>query len=69
MDVIARTAFGLELNTQKEKDNPFVKMAHKLLKPNNILAMVLCKYFSFTYEFEPVRSLQHGIMCFQSALK
>ena len=42
MDVIARTAFGLELNTQKEKDNPFVKMATRLMKPRMVLLFVMC---------------------------
>ena len=29
MDTIAATAFGLELNSQKDPDNPFVKMGKK----------------------------------------
>ena len=30
MDVIATTAFGLKLNCQKDKENPFVKKAQKI---------------------------------------
>ena len=42
MDVIAQIAFRLELNTQKEKENPFVKMANRMIKPRNALLFVLC---------------------------
>ena len=47
MDVIARTAFGLELNTQKQKDSPFVKMAELVARPNNALLTATCELFSF----------------------
>ena len=42
MDVIARTAFGLELNTQKEKDSPFIQMANKIMRPSSTVLTVMC---------------------------
>ena len=44
MDVIARTAFGLELDTQKEKDSPFVKMANKMMRPRSAVLAVMCNF-------------------------
>ncbi len=45
MDVIASTAFGLEVDSQKDKNNTFVKMAEKAFKFNLFrpLVFVLCK--------------------------
>ena len=45
MDVIARTAFGIEIDSQLNKDNPFVVHAHKTMNQNFFRPAVLiaCK--------------------------
>ena len=51
MDVIARTGFGYELNTQKDPNNKFTVMAKKIMNANikNPFVFVLCKYCNSEY--------------------
>ena len=42
-DVIAKIAFGLELNALKEKDSTFVKMATRITTFSPFLMAVICK--------------------------
>ena len=46
MDVIARTAFGIETDTQKNPNSPFVVNANKLFNANfaRPVLIVYCKY-------------------------
>ena len=46
MDVIASTAFGLKMDSQKDKNNQFVKMAKKIFDFSifNPIFIVACKY-------------------------
>ena len=46
MDVIARTAFGYEINSQKDPNNKFIVMAKKIMNVgfNSPFMLVLCKY-------------------------
>lgn len=46
MDVIARTAFGIEVDTQKNPNSPFVSYAKKLFAINMARPAILlyCKY-------------------------
>ena len=46
MDVIASTAFGLKIDSQKDKNNQFVKMAKKMFEFSflNPLVIIACKY-------------------------
>ena len=46
MDVIASTAFGLKIDSQKDKNNQFVKMAKKLFEFSLLhpLVLIVCKY-------------------------
>ena len=46
MDVIARTAFGLKVDSQKDKNNKFVRMAKKMFEFGflNPLIVLGCKY-------------------------
>ena len=48
MDVIARTGFGYELNTQKDPNNKFIVMAKKIMNAGfkNPFVFVLCKYLT-----------------------
>ena len=41
MDVIARTAFSIELDTQKNPNSPFVLYAKKLFQPTSFIRPVL----------------------------
>ena len=45
MDVIATTAFGLKINSQKDETNPFVTMAKKTTKMSltNPFLIIICK--------------------------
>ncbi len=47
MDVIAITAFGLQMDTQSDPDSTFVKMAKKIfnIKPFSAMAIAICKEF------------------------
>ena len=54
MDAIATTAFGLKINSQKDKDNPFVTMAKKTSKGSlmNPFFIIICKsqlFFHFIH--------------------
>ena len=46
MDVIARTAFGIEVDSHQHKDNPFVIHTKKTLGQNLVKPAVLigCKF-------------------------
>ena len=44
-DVIAKIAFGLELNTLKEKDSTFVKMATRITTISQFAFAVMCECF------------------------
>ena len=42
MDVIARTAFGVDVNSQKNPDDIFVNHAKVIFHPNKLFFAVLC---------------------------
>ena len=46
MDVIASTAFGLQIDSQKDMGDPFVQMAKKVfnLKKFTLISLVGCKF-------------------------
>ena len=46
MDVISSTAFGLKIDSQKDKNNQFVTMAKKIFERNllNPIFLAACKY-------------------------
>ena len=46
MEVIAKTAFGLNIDSQKDKNNIFVKMAKQGLRLSvfNPFMLITCKY-------------------------
>ena len=47
MDVIARSAFGIEVNSKRDEDNPFVTNAKKFFRTLSVMnpvALMLCKY-------------------------
>ena len=47
MDVIASTAFGLKIDSQKDKNNHFVTMAKKKIFGGGLrdpLVLIICKY-------------------------
>lgn len=51
MDVISSTAFGLQVNSQKEKDNQFVKYARKAMRSDvNAIFFLICMTFPFMKE-------------------
>ena len=52
MDVIAKTAFGLKVDSQKDKNNQFVTMAKKLFEFGffNPLIIIACKYYADKYK-------------------
>ena len=45
MDVIASTAFGLKIDSQKDKNNQFLKMAKKIFEFSifNPISIVACE--------------------------
>ena len=51
MDVIASTAFGLKIDSQKDKNNQFVKMAKKIFEVSftNPFLLIASRY---TYTFD-----------------
>ena len=53
MDVIANTAFGLKIDSQKDKNNQFVKMAKKIFEFSifNPIFIVACEYTYILFPF------------------
>lgn len=61
MNVIARCAFGLELDTFKNPDNKFRKLSHFLFKPDffqSILNVIFLNFPKIMY-YIPVRFQNH----------
>ena len=68
MDVIARSAFGLELNSLHDKTNPFVKNANKFFRVLSIMnpvALILRKYMQFwKFKVTTVASIEkYHVIC------
>ncbi len=59
MDVIASTAFGLQVDSQKDPNNSFVKMAEKAFKFNFFRPLVffLCKWSFLVWHRASYKSL------------
>ena len=55
MDVIGSTAFGLKIDSQKDKNNQFVTMAKKIFERNllNPIFLAACKYTQTFFSQKP----------------